>query len=51
MKDHFNNGGSKKIRFFENLVRFIEWCDSHGIFKFLADIVLRLIIWFLTNKQ
>lgn len=49
MNFHFENGDSKKIRFFEKLVSFIKWCDSHGILKFLADIVLELIAWLLNN--
>lgn len=51
MKNRFNNGGGKKVRFIEKLVSFTKWCDSHGIFKFLADIVLKMIIWYFTNKK
>ena len=49
MKQQNHSSGSKKIRFIERLVSFIEWCDSHGIFNLLADFVLKLIIWFLTK--
>lgn len=49
MKHQTHFDSSKKIRFIEILVSFIKWCDSHGIFKLLADFVLKLIIWRLTK--
>ena len=44
------NSGSKKVRFFEKLVRFVHWCDSHGIFKLLADFVLKIVYWCIINR-
>lgn len=46
-----DNTSGKQLRFFDRLVRFVNWCDKRGAFQILVDIVLNIILWYLTNRR
>lgn len=39
----------KKVKAFEKLVQFSNWAEQHPHFVKLVQLVLRLVIWWLTN--
>lgn len=49
MKNKEVTANQKLVKRFDRLVRFVKWCDSHGVFRILIDILLRLIIYFLSK--
>lgn len=38
------------FRIWEKLVRFAKWCERHGIPKMFVDVVLKILLWWLTRK-
>ncbi len=39
------------LRVWVNLVRFAKWCENHGVPKMLVEVILKVLIWWLTRKK
>lgn len=37
------------LRLWKKLVRFAQWCEDHGIPKMLVEMLLKIILWWLTK--
>jgi len=39
-----------KIKLFDRIVRFVDWCDTHGVLPILVDFILKVVYWYIVNN-